>query len=51
MYVINYSNGKVQANVMFHNLAVALVVAARYKMKGLKVTLLRIATSSVKEVF
>lgn len=51
MYIINYSNGRTQGNKTFHNLAVALVVAAQYRIKGLQVTLLHITKGSVKEVF
>jgi len=50
MYVVNYCNGKTQANQMFHNLAIALIVSAHYRIKGLQVTLLHIK-GSVKEVF
>lgn len=51
MYIIHYSNNKTQANVAYHNLAVALLAAAQYKIKGLKVTLLHVTKGSVKEVF
>jgi hypothetical protein len=51
MYIINCSNGKAQNNVSTQSLVMALALAAQYKMKGLKVTMLHITKGSIKEVF